>query len=581
MLQIDETEYELVEKILLGRGKFNTLQREFIELLESKLIIAGPGTGKTTSLSAKITFLMRYLNKIGSKEGICIITHTNVAVNEINTTLQKSGISNITHPHFIGTIHEFFNKYCVLPLFKKNYKHNSFIFDGKPSDDIEYYRKFLNSKYYYMQDGAKKFIAEKVHVSPLVFDRSSSSLEIENSSNWPKFEKYKDDALRAKLSRKSKGFLRYDDTFLFAEIFLSNPIYMKMLRDRFKYIFIDEFQDTTPKGLELLKSIFVSDGNILQMIGDPYQTISYGQPMPEIDENEVFRLNVTNRFGEEIAGPLNILMPEANIQTSKSKRSFPPILLVYQDEKEIYAGYKKIIEEYEKVDTEFRDCKMSDKVLVRNRNWASRVIEGEGYNNDKPNKRESQNVQLKSKVMEFIYKKIKDKKNDSVELRKWIKNHPSITILHGILLDILKHDLDIVRKRALKDFINNLLQDKQTESIDLRASLFKEIENILGSVVELEKESCGSSNDIFTIHSVKGESLRSALVVNYDDAPLTNILFHRYKILDDANYNHNDHNLLYVAMSRVVYLFVFAIHQDEVNEEILESFKGQWIIKKA
>lgn len=581
MLQFDETEYELVEKILLDGEKFNTLQREFIELFETKLIIAGPGTGKTTSLSAKITFLMRYLNKIGSKEGVCIITHTNVAVNEINATLQRSGISNITHPHFIGTIHEFFNKYSVLPLFKKNFKHNSLLFDGKPSDDIEYYRKFLNSKYSYMQDGAKKFIAEKIHRSLLVFNRSSSSLEIENSSNWPKFEKYKDDALRAKLSRKSKGFLRYDDTFLFAEIFLSNPKYMRMLRNRFKYIFIDEFQDTTPKGLELLKSIFVSDENILQMIGDPYQTISYGQPMPEIDENEVFRLNVTNRFGEEIAEPLNILMPEANIQTSKSKRSFPPILLVYQDEKEIYAGYKKVIEEYEKVDTEFRDCKMSDKVLVRNRNWASRVIEGEGYNNDKPNRLESQTVQLKSKVIEFIYKTIKNNKNESIELRKWIKNHPSITILHDILLDILKHDLDIARKQALKDFINNLLQEKQTKSIDLRASLFKEIENIMGGVADLEKENCGSSNDVFTIHSVKGESLRSALVVNYDDGPLTNILLHRYKILDDANYNHNDHNLLYVAMSRVVYLFVFAIHQDEVNEEIFESFKGQWIIKKT
>lgn len=581
MLDFDETEYELVEKILLGEGKFNTLQREFIELFESKLIIAGPGTGKTTSLSAKITLLIRYLNKIGSKEGICIITHTNVAVNEINTTLQRSGISNITHPHFIGTIHEFFNMYCVRPYFKKKAKHNSFLFNGKPSEDMEYYWNFLNRKYSYMEDGAKRYIAGKIHASSLVFDESSSSIEIENSSNWPKFEKYKDDARRAKLSRKSKGFLQHDDTFLFAEIFLSNPKYIKMLRDRFKYIFIDEFQDTTPKGLELLKIIFMSDENVLQMIGDPYQTISYGQPMPEIDENEVFRLNITNRFGEEIAKPLNILMPEASIQTTKSKRSFPPILLVYQDEKEIYAGYKKIIGEYEKEDIEFRNCKMGDKVLVRNRNWAPRVIEGERYNNDKPNKLESQNVQLKNKVMEFIYKKIKNNKIDSIELRKWIKDHPSIPMLHSILLDILKHDLDIVRKQALKDFINNLLKEKQTESIDLRASLFQEIENIIGSVVDLEKKSCGSSNEIFTIHSVKGESLRSALVVNYDDAPLTNILFHRYNILDYANYNHNDHNLLYVAMSRVVYLFVFAIHQDEVNEEIIESFKGQWIIRKA
>lgn len=580
MLQFDEAEYELVENVLLGDGKFNTLQRDFIELFESKFIIAGPGAGKTTALSAKITILMRYLKKIGSKQGICIITHTNVAVNEINAALQKSGISNIEHPHFIGTIHEFFNKYCLLPLFKEKAKHNSLIFDGKDSEDIMYYRMFLNKRYSYMQDGAKMFIAEKIHRSSLVFNKLSNYLEIENTSNWAKFEKYKDVALNAKLSRKGKGFLSYDDTFLFAEVFLSNKKYLEVLRKRFKYIFIDEFQDTTPKGLELLKSIFISSENVFQMIGDPYQTISYGQPMPEIDEDQVFRLNVTNRFGEEIAGPLNILMPEANIETSQSKRSFPPMLLIYQDEKEVYAGYKNIIEEYEKQNIEFRNCKMSDKVLVRNRNWSTRVIEGTEYNNDKQNKKESKSIQLKSIVVNFVYKKIKNQSNDSTDLRKWVKNHPSMTALHSMLLEILKHGLDIGKKQELKVFTNKLLQEKQIENIDLRASLFKEIDGFIKGELDIEKRVCGNSNDIFTIHSVKGESLRSALVVNYDDAPLTNILFHRYKILEEANYSHSDHNLLYVAMSRVIHLFVFAIHQDQVNDKILEAFKGQWIIKK-
>ena len=37
-----------------------------------------------------------------------------------------------------------------------------------------------------------------------------------------------------------------------------------MLRSRFKYIFIDEFQDTTPTGIELLRGIFDSEDNVLQ-----------------------------------------------------------------------------------------------------------------------------------------------------------------------------------------------------------------------------------------------------------------------------------------------------------------------------
>ena len=45
-MQFEEAEYELVEKILLGEEKFNELQREFIELFETKLIVAGPGQVK-------------------------------------------------------------------------------------------------------------------------------------------------------------------------------------------------------------------------------------------------------------------------------------------------------------------------------------------------------------------------------------------------------------------------------------------------------------------------------------------------------------------------------------------------------
>lgn len=583
MLQFDEIEYELVENILLGEDKFNSLQKEFIELFKTKFIIAGPGTGKTTSLTAKITLLLRYLNKIGSKEGICIITHTNVAVKEINGTLQKAGVTNVTHPHFIGTIHEFFNKYCVLPFFKKEYKHDSLLFDEDAKGDVDYYYNYLNrSRHSFMQEGAKKYIAKKIHESSLVFDVQSKSIRIENSSNWPKFERYEYDAFDAKLSRKSKGFLQYDDTFLFSEAFLSNTNFIKMLRKRFKYIFVDEFQDTSPKGLELLKSIFMSKECILQMIGDPYQTILYGQPMPEIDENQVFQLNITNRFGDEIAVPLNTIMPEANIQTLESKKSFPPILLIYQDESKIYTSYKKIIREYEEVDVCFRSSKMVDKILVRNRDWASRLIEGVKYNNSKSNSLEPENVQLKNKIIDFIYKEMKSKKGNSIDFKIWLKNHPRLILMHSLLIDILKYGLNEERKQALKCCINEFLGEKQIEGIDLNASLFKELEDIVEGSIEIKKEdNFESSKDLSTIHSVKGKTLRSALVVNFNNAPLTNILFHRYGITDNVNYNYHDHNLLYVAMSRVAYLFVYAIHKDEVNEKVIKKLKNHWTIRKT
>ena len=64
-------------------------------------------------------------------------------------------------------------------------------------------------------------------------------------------------------------------------------------------------------------------------------------------------------------------------------------------------------------------------------------------------------------------------------------------------------------------------------------------------------------------------------------APLTNIMFHRYGILADAEYRYTDHNLLYVAMSRVVYLFVFAIHKDVCTDEVRDKLQDDWIIREV
>ncbi|WML50241.1 UvrD-helicase domain-containing protein [Neobacillus sp. PS3-34] len=579
-MQFDDVEYELIEKILLGDGRFNSLQREFIELFETKTIVAGPGAGKTTALAAKIVLLLRYLKKIGSKEGVCIITYTNVAINEIHTTLQKAGIASISHPHFIGTLHEFFNRYCVLPFFKKEYNHNTLFFDEESSNDLEFYKKFLMRRYSFMQDGARAFIAEKIQESTLFFDSSRGCIDIENTSGWDKFERYRADALQAKHSRKKQGFLQYDDTFMFSNLFLTNSHYSEMLRNRFKYIFIDEFQDTTPIGIELLRRIFDSENNILQIIGDPYQTIMYGQPMPEIVENQVFKLNLTNRFGKEISKPLNIIMPTVDIQTPEDKVSFAPIILLYEEENQIYTAYKRIIKEYELQSQTFKDNKKSDKVLVWNKRWTPRIKPGITYGNKRSKELETISVQLKRLVIEFVCKKIRNDDESFSELKKWVKNHERIMELNKLLLDFLKLGIADERKQRLKVFINDLLQEKGVARINITNSIFREIDNILNcsdsrgvNGIELTED------DVFTIHSVKGETLRSALLVNFDDGPLTDILFHRYGILSDISYQYTDHNLLYVAISRVTHLFVYALHKDLCTEEVRDKMKVDWIIK--
>ncbi|MCF7753171.1 UvrD-helicase domain-containing protein [Paenibacillus xylanexedens] len=581
-MNFEEQDYEFVESLLLNGRKFNDLQRRFISLFETKTIVAGPGAGKTTSLAAKIILLFRHLEKTGSKDSLCIITYTNVAVNEINTSLTKAGLGEIKHPHFIGTIHEFLNHFCVIPYFRINYGHTSLFFDQSHSNDEEFYKRYLERTESWMKPGAIDKISENNIDTKLFFNKETLNFDLENLNNNPRvvesFRKNKHRMLKAKVARKAQGYLEFDDTFPFAEAFLSTDYYQEILRRRFKFVFVDEFQDTKSLGASLLGQIFNTESCILQLIGDPYQTIMYEQhSMPEIVEQDTFRMNLSIRFGKEISQCLNTILPEANIQVTDQAVSFRPHILLYEDKEEIYGAYKQLIASYEEQDQEFKSSIHEDKVLVLQTRWASLVKSGQIYSKSKSKKTKFINSELKKVIIDFLLKRLGQTENNTHELKKWLKNHKDIHILNGIFVDLLKNRNMDENKVKLLQVVNHILESKGLEKILISNNLFKDLEQLLSSKTIVEKAAV-VDDDIYTIHSVKGETLRSALVVNFENGPLTKILFHRYGITTDEDYRFTDQNLLYVAMSRVSHLFVFAIHKDLWNEEVSEKFTEHWDI---
>ena len=78
-------------------------------------VSACPGSGKTTLLVAKLAILARYWRHGG--QGICVLSHTNVARLEIERRLGADGHcrSLLAYPHFIGTIHSFINCFIAFP----------------------------------------------------------------------------------------------------------------------------------------------------------------------------------------------------------------------------------------------------------------------------------------------------------------------------------------------------------------------------------------------------------------------------------------------------------------------------------
>ncbi len=90
-------------------------RREVLKDMTSIEVSACPGSGKTTLLVAKLAILAnkwKYRTK-----GICVLSHTNAARDEIETRLGHSAVGRhlLAYPHFIGTIHGFVNEYIALP----------------------------------------------------------------------------------------------------------------------------------------------------------------------------------------------------------------------------------------------------------------------------------------------------------------------------------------------------------------------------------------------------------------------------------------------------------------------------------
>src|SRR5699024_12624412 len=102
-------QYKRVEKIVLEGNKFNEEQKKFIYHLKSAVIEAGPGSGKTTALATKVGLLLNKIEKDLGLEGICVFTHTNAAVDEFLSLLNKMVYKDILHQHFQYTMIRFYN----------------------------------------------------------------------------------------------------------------------------------------------------------------------------------------------------------------------------------------------------------------------------------------------------------------------------------------------------------------------------------------------------------------------------------------------------------------------------------------
>src|SRR5574344_184911 len=129
--EITDDEISYAEKILFKKNEhFNNEARVFIKNLETIDLQAVPGSGKTTTLLAKLLILEQHLPfKDGS--GVLVISHTNTAVDQIKNKIGNHCPRLFSYPNFVGTIQSFVDQFLAIPYYVNQFKKRPYRIDNE------------------------------------------------------------------------------------------------------------------------------------------------------------------------------------------------------------------------------------------------------------------------------------------------------------------------------------------------------------------------------------------------------------------------------------------------------------------
>lgn len=218
------------------------------------LIIAGAGSGKTRVITFRIAYM---LEKGIPQSQILALTFTNKAAKEMSDrirSLTQKKLQNLT----ISTFHAFGVKILRADIEKLGYRENFSIYDETDRTSLikECGREL-------------KFAPEAMDIytiGNLISNIKTGRKNWDSSNDMyrPLYESYQE-------GLKLYNAVDFDDLIVLPiKLFRENPDILQKYRDRYKYIMVDEFQDTSHQQYELMH--LIADKNVA-VVGDDDQSI--------------------------------------------------------------------------------------------------------------------------------------------------------------------------------------------------------------------------------------------------------------------------------------------------------------------
>ena len=337
----------------------NEKQLEAVKSLENTLVVAGAGSGKTFTIVNKIKYLLD--NNIYKENELLVISFTNESVNDLKIkidynldimTFHKLAITLINNPD-MKISNEYYLKYIINEYFnsygKYNKKQNKLIKRILQEMDIDNLKKliftFINlykSNYndinYLLNLYQKSHFINKIYFKIILEIYHIYNQELESSNLYD-----------------------FNDMIKIA----TNNINNNIIKTNYKYIIIDEFQDTSLNRFKLIDAIMKQNNAKIFVVGDDYQSIyrfsgcnldiflnfnklvsnlniinldyNYRNPKEIIDVANSFIMKNKNQIKKETICLKNINKP-IKICFYKNKRTAIEKILKYIDTKYLILG---------------------------------------------------------------------------------------------------------------------------------------------------------------------------------------------------------------------------------------------------
>ena len=488
----------------------NDKQKEAVLATEGPcLVIAGAGSGKTKVLTHKIAYLISEKNV--KPYNILAITFTNKAASEMKQRVEKI-VGDVAQEMWMGTFHSICVRILRRFIDRIGFDTSFLIFDT--SDQKTVVKECLKALNIDDKTFSDRSVLSEISnaknemLTPKAYQAKYSG-EFRKEKIWQVYELYQ------KRLRENNA-IDFDDIINYTiDILSENPDVLQYYTEKFKYVLVDEYQDTNKAQFTLVTILASRYGNIT-VVGDNDQGI-YSFRCADISNilnfekdfpgTKIIKLEQNYRCTGNILKAANAVIKhnenkyEKKLWTENEDGSLP---CLYQAEDE-YDEANYVVKQIEHLKTE-EYLKPKDFVILYRMNAQSRAIED-------ILRRENIPYKIVGGLKFYERKEIKDtiaylrlihNTSDNLSLKRII-NEPkrgigktSLDKIQEIsdrtgtsMYEIIKHaeEFDLNRVKANAEEFINLIEELRLKKQELSISeLLKEVLNKSGYTRALELE---------------------------------------------------------------------------------------------